>query len=241
MQDDRTKERRRNWIPALLQQSSQKIAVDVVKQFLTEDIRMIGLGGGPIAAAVIREISKSPYKENLECITTSTQIKLEVEEGNLRIVDEALIPELEIVLDEADQIDKNRNMIKGVGGALLKEKILHSAAKKVIIMADSTKYVEFFNRSVPIEVHPFARYIVRKKLEDLGGQPKLRMLGEDYVYVTENGNLILDTVFTSIPDVRKKEIELKSIAGVLEVGLFTRHANVYYKANVDGSFEKVLY
>jgi ribose 5-phosphate isomerase A len=240
MQDERTKEVRRNCIPTLFQKSSQKIAVDVVKQFLTEDVRMIGLGSGAMAAAIVREISKLPYKDNLECITTSTQIKLEVEEGNLRIVDEGLITELEIVFDGADQIDKNRNMIKGGRGALLKEKILHSAAKNVIIMAESTKYVEFFNRSVPIEVHPFARYIVRKKLEELGGHPKLRMLGEDYVYVTENGNLILDTVFASIPDVRKKEVELKSIAGVLEVGLFTRHANVYYKAKEDGSFEKIL-
>ncbi|MFZ0510065.1 MAG: ribose 5-phosphate isomerase A [Candidatus Nitrosopolaris sp.] len=241
MQDDLTEEGRRNWIPALFQQSSQKIAVDVVKQFLTEDVRLIGLGSGPMAAAIIREISKLPYKENLECIATSTQIKLEAEEGKLRIVDEALITELEIVFDGADQIDKSRNMIKGGGGTLLKEKILHSAAKNVIITAESTKYVESFNRSVPIEVHPFARYIVGKKLEELGGHPKLRMLDEDYVYVTENGNLILDTVFISIPNVRKKEVELKSIAGVLEVGLFTRHADVYYKANEDGSFEKILY
>ena len=58
--------------------------------------------------------------------------------------------------------------------------------------------------------------------------------------MTENGNLILDTGFVSIPDVRKKEAELKNIAGVVEVGLFTRHANVYYKANEDGSFEKIL-
>ena len=239
MQDDRTKEHGTNCVPALFQQSSERIAVDVVKRFLTGHIRVIGLGGGAIAAAVIREISKLPYKENLEFITTSTQIKIKVEECNLRIVDDALITELEIVFDGANQIDKNRNMIKGVGGALLKEKIMHSAAKKVIIMAESKKYVEFLNRPVPIEVHPFARYIVRKKLEELGGQPKLRMLDREYVYVTENGNLILDTAFTSIPDVRKKEVELKTIPGVLEVGLFTRHANVHYKANEDGSFEKM--
>jgi ribose 5-phosphate isomerase A len=239
MKDDRTKEHRRNWVPALLQQSSERIAVDVVKRFLTEHIRVIGLGAGVIAAAVIREISKLPYKENLEFITASTQIKIKVEECNLRIVDDARITELEIVFDGANQIDKNRNMINGVGGALLKEKIMHSAAKNVIIMAESKKYVEFLNRPVPIEVHPFARYIVRKKLEELGGQPKLRMLEGEYVYVTENGNLILDTLFTSIPDVRKKEVELKTIPGVLEVGLFSRHANVYYKANEDGSFEKM--
>jgi ribose 5-phosphate isomerase A len=239
MQDDRTKEGRRNSIPAIFQESSQKIAADIAKQFLTEDIRMIGLGSGPMAAEVVREISKLPLKEHLQCITTSTQTKLEAEEANLKIVDEGFLTELEIFFDGADQIDGNRNMIKGERGALLKEKILHSAAKNVIIMAESTKYVKSFNRAVPIEVHPFARCIVQKKLEALGGHPELRTVG-DYVYVTENGNLILDTGFVSIPDVRKKEVELKNIAGVVEVGLFTKHANIYYKANEDGSFEKIL-
>lgn len=238
MQDNRT-ESSRNWIPAPFQQAGQKIAADAVKHFLTEDVRVIGLGSGPMAAAIIREISKLPYKESLQCIATSTQIKLEAEEGRLTIVDDNLVTEVEVIFDGADQIDKNNNMIKGGGGALLKEKILHSAAKKIVITAESTKYVECFNRTVPIEVHPLARHIVRKKLEELSGYPRLRMLDEGYVYVTENGNFILDTLFNSIPDIRKKEVELKSIAGVLEVGLFTRHANIYYKAKEDGSFENI--
>jgi ribose 5-phosphate isomerase A len=238
MQDHQTKEGRRN--PAIFQKSFQKIAVEVVKEFLNEDIRMIGLGSGPMATEVVREISKLPFKEHLQCITTSTQGKLEAEEANLKTVDEGFLNELEIFFDGADQIDENGNMIKGGRGDLLKEKILHSAATNVIIMAESTKYVESFNRSVPIEVHPFARRIVQKKLEILGGHPKLRTVGDDYVYVTENGNLILDTDFVSMSDVRKKEVELKNIAGVVEVGLFTRQANVYYKANEDGSFEKLV-
>jgi ribose 5-phosphate isomerase A len=192
-----------------------------------------------MAAAIIREISKLPYKESLQCIATSTQIKLEAEYGKLRIADENLVTEVEVVFDGADQVDKNKNMIKGGGGALQKEKILHSAARKVIITAESTKYVECFNRTVPIEVNPFARHIVKKKLEELSGFPRLRMLDEGYVYVTENGNFILDTFFNSMPDIRKKEIELKSIAGVLEVGLFTRHADIYYNAKEDGSFEEI--
>jgi len=238
MQDHRTKEDRKN--PAIFQKSFQKIVVEVVKEFLNEDTRMIGLGSVPMATEVVREISKLPVKEYLQCITTSTQVKLEAEQANLKTVDEGFLNELEIFFDGADQIDENRNMIKGGRGDLLKEKILHSAATNVIIMAESTKYVESFNRSVPIEVHPFARRIVQKKLQVLGGHPKLRTVGDDYVYVTENGNLILDTDFVSMPDVRKKEVELKNIAGVVEVGLFTRHANVYYKANEDGSFEKIL-
>jgi len=239
MQDNRTEGGRRSWIPAIFQQAAQKIAADAVRQFLTEDVRVVGLGSGPMTVEIIREISKLPYKEKLQCIATSTQIKLEAEYGGLKIVGEDLVAEVRVVFDGADQIDKKGNMIKGGGGALLKEKILHSVAKNVIITAESTKYVESFNRSVPIEVHPFARYMVAKKLIELGGHPKLRMLDEGYVHVTENGNFILDTLFTSILDVRKKEIDLKNVSGVLEVGLFTKHADVYYKANQDGSFEKI--
>jgi ribose 5-phosphate isomerase A len=132
-------------------------------------------------------------------------------------------------------------MIKGGGGALLKEKILISAAKKVVILADSNKFVEAFSRSIPIEVHPFARSIVGIKLENTGGIPKLRTIEKDYPFITENGNIVLDTTFTSLADVQKKELELKGIAGVLEVGLFTRRADVYYKAKSNGSFEIIKF
>jgi ribose 5-phosphate isomerase A len=81
---------------------------------------------------------------------------------------------------------------------------------------------------------------MRKKLEDAGGRPKMRMLKEGYPYVTENGNFILDTYFDfSKANTRSKEIELKNIAGVVEVGLFTRQANVYYKAKEDSTFEAI--
>ena len=121
-----------------------------------------------------------------------------------------------------------------------KEKVLHSAAKTIVITAESFKFVESFNRSVPVEVHPFALYILQDKLEsEQGAKPELRMLDEGYPYITENGNFVLDTIFPSISDVRNKEIELKNIPGVIEVGLFTKHANIYYKANYDGSFDTI--
>jgi ribose 5-phosphate isomerase A len=109
----------------------------------------------------------------------------------------------------------------------------------MVIAAESNKFVLTFSWPVPIEIHPFAIHIVRKKLEDIGGRPKMRMLKEGYPYVTENGNFILDTSFDFPLDIRRQELELKNIAGVVEVGLFTKHANAYYKAKEDGSFETV--
>jgi ribose 5-phosphate isomerase A len=226
----------------LLQEAIKNLAIHTVKQQLpTDNNQVIGLGSGTTVAAIVREISKLQNKKRLEFVVTSLQIKKEAENSGLKIVDENHIPYIDIVFDGADQIDSKFNMIKGGGGALLKEKIITSAAKRVVIVADSNKFVDVFSHSVPIEVHPFARSIVWIKLEEAGGTPKLRTIEKDYPYITENGNIILDTIFTSLVDVQKKEIDLKNIPGVLEVGLFTRRADVYYKAKTDGSFETIQF
>lgn len=223
-----------------LQNAIQKLAKDAVK--LAKEARVVGLGSGSTAAFIVREIGKLSGKDSIEFVPTSLQIKIEAEKSGLRMADENRIPDIDIVFDGADQIDNNFNMIKGGGGALLREKILISSAKKVVIAADESKFVQSFGgRSVPIEVHPMARSAVAKKLVEMDGKPALRALDKGYPFVTENGSIILDTTFASIPDPKKKEMELKSIAGVLEVGLFTRRADVYYKAKRDGSFETITF
>ena len=217
----------------------QKLAKDAVKR--VKGAKVVGLGSGSTVAHIVREMAKLPDKGSIEFIPTSLQIKLEAEKSALRLADESRIPDIDIVFDGADQIDSKFNMIKGGGGALLREKILISAAKKVVIVADASKFVQSFNRPVPIEVHPMARSTVYKKLTEMGGRPALRTLDKGYPFVTENGNIILDTTFASISDPKKKEIELKSIAGVLEVGLFTTRADVYYKAKSNGTFEAITF
>jgi len=216
----------------------QKLAKDAVKQL--KGAKVVGLGSGSTVAHIVREMAKLPNKGSIEFIPTSLQIKLEAEKSALHMSDESRVPDIDIVFDGADQIDAKFNMIKGGGGALLREKILISAAKKVVIAADSSKFVQSFSRSVPIEVHPIARIAVLKKLTEMGARPALRTLDRGYPFITENGNIIIDTTFSSIPDPKKKEIELKCIAGVIEVGLFTtRRADIYYKAKIDGTFETI--
>jgi ribose 5-phosphate isomerase A len=222
-----------------LQDSIQKLAKEAVK--LVEGAKVVGLGSGSTVGFIVREMAKLLDKESVEFIPTSLQIKLEAEKSSLRMANENMIPYIDIVFDGADQIDGKFNMIKGGGGALLREKILISAAKKVVIMADAAKFVQSFSRPVPIEVHPMARSVVWQKLVQIGGQPVLRTLEKGYPFVTENGNLILDASFPSITDAKKMEVELKNVAGVLEAGLFTRRADVYYKAKNDGSFETISF
>jgi ribose 5-phosphate isomerase A len=227
-----------NWVPRSFQQAAINLAKEVVDRFVRPN-QIIGLGSGPMAAAIVREMANFEDKKSLECIPTSFQIKLEAQCSGLKIVAEDRTPKTDIVFDGADQVDMTFNMIKGGGGALLREKIVHSSAKLIVIAAESNKFVQTFSWPVPIEIHPFAIHTVRKKLEDMGGRPKMRMLKEGYPYVTENGNFILDTYFDFSSDMRPQEVEIKNIAGVIEVGLFTKHANVYYKAKEDGTFETI--
>lgn len=222
-----------------MQDSIQKLAKEALK--LVKGAKVVGLGSGSTVAFIVKEMAKLQDKESIEFMPTSLQIKLEAERSSLRLADESRIPHTDIVFDGADQIDSKFNMLKGGGGALLREKILISAAKKVVIVADAPKFVQSFSRPVPIEVHPMARSILSKKLVEISGRPVLRTIDKGYPLVTENGNLILDTFFPSITDSEKMEKELKNIAGVLEVGLFTRRADIYYKAKDDGSFETISF
>jgi ribose 5-phosphate isomerase A len=227
-----------NWIPGSFQQAAKNLAQEAVQRFVRSN-QVIGLGSGPMAAAIVREMANFDARNTLECIPTSFQIKLEAQWSGLKLVDTNRMPEIDVVFDGADQVDAKFNMIKGGGGALLREKIVHLSAKQIVIAAESSKFLHTFTWPVPIETHPFAIHIVRKKLEDRGGRPQMRMLKEGYPYVTENGNFILDTLFDYPTDIRQQELELKNIAGVVEVGLFTKHANAYYKAKEDGSFETI--
>ncbi len=187
-------------------------------------------------AILVRELANLPFKASVEFVTTSIQIKIEAEKVGLKIADESSFVNIDVVFDGADQIDSEFNMIKGGGGALLREKLLISAANRVVILAGVTKFVKRLTQPIPIEIHKFAHSFLMKRLKEVGGNPKLRTIAKGYPSVTENGNLVLDTSFSSLGNPRSKEIELKSIPGVLEVGLFAR-ADIYYKAKNDGSFE----
>jgi ribose 5-phosphate isomerase A len=151
-------------------------------------------------------------------------------------------------------------MIKGGGGALFKEKIIMYSANERIILADSKKFVTEFTLPIPIEVHPFARSTVTKRLESMGiigsitnsshinnlqdksdvnltATPIIRTIQKGYPFITENGNIILDTEFSGILNIEKAEQEIKNIPGVIEVGLFARkNKTQYYSVNSEGKF-----
>ena len=207
---------------------------------LVKNHQIIGLGSGRAATAFVKSLSAFVKKKklNIRCIPTSLQIKLEAEKGKLHLMD-TVLNKIDIVFDGADQIDKGKNLIKGGGGALLRENILISAAKKVVIMADDSKFVTNFKRDIPVEVHPLARNTVIKAISKIGGKPNIRTLDRGYPFVTENGNIILDCNFGVIKKPKLLQENIKKISGVLEVGIFTRKPDIIYKAKSNGKFDVI--
>jgi ribose 5-phosphate isomerase A len=199
---------------------------------------VIGLGSGRAATSIVKSLSSHLKKNHLSvvAIPTSLQIKIEAEKGGIPIIEPDQIDHIDLVFDGADQIDANGNMIKGGGGALLREKILISIAKKVVIIADESKFVKKLDRSVPIEVHQFARNIATIQIRKLGGKPHMRLLDRGYPFVTENGNIILDCEFGKISKPRELASKIIEIPGVIEVGIFSK-PDIIYKIKENGKFE----
>lgn len=204
-----------------------------------KDGQVLGLGSGRAATAFVKSLSKytKSKKISVKGVPTSLQIKLIAQEGGIPLIEADQIEKIDVVFDGADQIDAQKNLIKGGGGALLRENILISAAKKVVIMADSSKFVKNFSRTVPVEVHPLARTTIIKSIEKLGGKSQLRSLDRGYPFITENGNVILDCDFGTIKNPKSLQQKIIGLAGVMEVGIFTRKPDVIYKAKNNGKFD----
>ena len=204
-----------------------------------KDNYIIGLGSGRAATALVKSLASfiKIKKYNIRAVPTSLQIKLIAEELGIPIVESDQVDHIDVVFDGADQIDSHKFVIKGGGGALLRENILFSLAKKIIIMADKTKFVKNFTRTVPVEVHPLARNSVTNTIKKLEGKTTLRSLDRGYPFFTENGNIILDCDFGKIKNPKALTQKIKQIPGVMESGIFLRKPDVIYKAKNGGKFE----
>jgi len=214
------------------------LSQDFFKKYISRG-STIGLGSGSTVEKIVRNFGLLEYKDTLEFVVTSLQIRIVSESIGLKIIDQK-DGNIDVVLDGADQIDSSFNMIKGGGGALLKEKILISSSKKFVIVAQANKFVDKFSMAIPIEVTPFGRIFVMRELEKIGGLPTMRMLDKGYPFVTENGNIIYDTLLPKYYDIKETERDLKNIPGVIEVGLFTNHADTYYKIHSENDFESII-
>ncbi len=195
---------------------------------LVRDGDVVGLGTGSTAYFAVVALGER-VKTGLKIVgipTSNATAGLAKKVGvPLTTLDEH--PEINITLDGADEIDPHLNLIKGGGGALLREKVVASASKKMVVISDSSKLVPVLGRfPLPVEVISFARAVVEKKIASLGASVKWRTRPDGSVYLTDNGNPILDCSFGKIEDPAGLARILSDTPGVVEHGLFIGLANV---------------
>jgi len=219
------------------EKAKKKVALEAVKH--VKDNFIVGLGSGSTAAYAIQEIGRLIQQDNLRilAVPSSSQAKyLAVQYGvPLTTLDEHHI--IDLTIDGADEVDNKFDMIKGGGGALTREKIIASAAKQVVIIADETKLVKKLGTTfrVPVEVLPFGLATAMVSIKKLGGNPLLREgKGKVGAVVTDNGNYIVDVDFGPIDNAEKLNQQIKLIPGVIETGLFIGLANIVYLGKSEG-------
>ncbi len=189
---------------------------------------VIGIGTGSTAAHMVRALAQRlrdgltitgavPTSQATTRLATSLGIPLTSLDDH---------PELDLVIDGADEIDPRLFLIKGGGGALLREKIVATASRRFIVIGDSTKLVSKLGSNVPLPVEtvPFGAATVYRSLEKLGARVQLRQR-DGKTFITDNSNVILDCSFANgIEDATILDLQIRAIVGVVETGLFLRMA-----------------
>ena len=194
---------------------------------------IVGLGSGTTVAYAFQELGKRIREKKLRIygVPTSHQALLLAVQHSIPTTTLNEHPQLDVSIDGADQVDKKLNMIKGMGGALTREKIVAYASKMNIVVIDETKLTKTLgaDQPVPVEVLPFALPTVTAKLRIFGSKPVLREAKKKLgPVVTDNGNFILDVDFGQIDDPKELNQKLKAIPGIVETGLFINLANIVY-------------
>ncbi|HZY62213.1 MAG TPA: ribose-5-phosphate isomerase RpiA [Edaphobacter sp.] len=201
-----------------------------------QDGMSLGLGSGTTSSIFIQQLGER-VRQGLKVrgIATSNASQQLAESLSIPITNFEQYPELDLAIDGADEVGPGLALIKGGGGAMLREKIVASAARRFIVIADSSKLVDTLGRfPLPVEVIKMALPLVSRKLEALKLNPKLRHHPDGSVYITDEGNFILDCACGSIPDPAGTAAELRNIVGVVEHGLFVNMASLALIAGDNG-------
>ena len=197
----------------------ESVAIEAI-QYIEDDMK-VGLGTGSTMYYAIKHLGERVKKGlNIVCVPTSEKTEEWAKKFEIPLSDFSEIRSLDIAIDGADEVDENLQLIKGGGGALLREKIVADAAKKFIVIVDESKVVKTLGKfKLPIEVIPFGWKITAQSIELLGCKAILRKKEEE-IFVTDNQNYILDCDFSEIHHPEQLNHALKSIVGVVETGLF---------------------
>ena len=204
---------------------------------------IVGLGSGSTTAYAVAEISRlvRSRRFDLSIVPTSQQIENLAVSHGLRIRTMNEVHTVDYAIDGADQLEvPSLNVVKGGGGAMLREKIVDSAAHELVIVVDERKLVKHLGekQTIPLEVLPFAYKTVQVEIAKMGGRARLReSAGKAGPVITDNGNIILDADFGRIKHPTQLDRQLKILPGVLETGLFLKMVDRAYVGRKNGKVE----
>lgn len=219
--------------------NAKRVAAEAALQYVENGMR-VGLGTGSTALEMLELLAERIRNGlTIEGIPTSEGTAARARELNIPLATD--YPQRlanQVTLDGADRVDPEGNLIKGGGGALLREKLVARAADKVVIMVDPSKHLPVLGPgfALPVEIVPFGQVETLAALERCGCQPSLRMQG-DQPFHTDGGHLIADCVFGPIHDPRALELRLSALVGVVETGLFVGLTDVVVTGHPDGRAE----
>ena len=200
---------------------------------------VVGLGTGRAATAFIHALgAKVRAGLNVRGLPTSEVSAVLAQKLGIPLVTFDDIDRIDVTVDGADEIDPNGDLIKGYGGALVREKIVAAYSRKFVVLAGAEKVVSVLGErgTLPVEVVSFALTPCRKHLEEMGYPSRPRMK-DGQIVVTDNGNYILDCKTTAIIDPAETETKMLAIPGVVGTGLFVKMAHTIMVQAADGSVE----
>jgi ribose 5-phosphate isomerase A len=211
----------------LMKQQVGKAAADRVKSG-----SIVGLGTGSTTAYAIQYIGEriqSGELKDIKGIPTSFQAEVLAKKYGVPLTTLDEVDHIDVAIDGADEVDPNKNLIKGGGAAHTREKVVDSLADQFIVVVDSSKLVDRLGSTflLPVEVLPMAMTPVMRAIAKLGGKPELRMgIKKAGPVITDQGNFVIDVKFDSIDNPAELEKTLNNLPGVLENGLFVNVTDV---------------
>lgn len=200
-----------------------KRKIGITAADLIEDGMLVGLGTGTTAFYMIeRLIERCKEGLKIKAVASSKTSEEQAQQGGIPIVDINTLSSLDVTIDGADEIDSVKRMIKGGGGALVREKIVASMSQEMIVIVDESKLCQHLGkRKLPVEIIPFGIERTRHQLEHLGYTGLFRKTNTGTLYVTDNGNYIFDIVFSDLLKTPEHDEEkIRSIPGVVDTGFF---------------------
>jgi ribose 5-phosphate isomerase A len=188
-----------------------------------EDGQIVGLGTGSTAVHFIDALIERCKKGlQIRVVPSSRHSADRAQRGGLEVLDINSAPRIDITVDGADEIDPKKRMIKGRGGAHVREKILAASSTEMVVIVDESKLVPRLGVGIlPVEILFYGSPATRQKIEDLGFEGKWRMNPDGTLFVSENGNLLFDLSFGSpLTDPEREHAKLIQIPGVIDTGFF---------------------